>query len=163
MASGAQSCGKCGTSTYAAAANGHKDCLEFCVAHDCPWLPETTLTVAAHGRKDCLEFCVSNGCPWDPETTRVAAANGHKDCLEFCVAQGCPWHPETTRTAAMYGHKECLEFIFENCKELTDIGTWENSGLEDKIDTCSTEIQNYLRSVREEWTWYSERDINIKG
>ena len=63
----AQSCGKCET-TWAAAWNGHKECLEFCVAH---------------GSTD--------RCPWDPDTTWIAAVNGQKECLEF-IFENCEEH-----------------------------------------------------------------------
>jgi len=56
-----------------------------------------------------------------------------------------------------------LEFIFENCKEWTDIGTWEDSGLEQKMASYSPEIRSYVQSIKEEWKWYSERQQNIKG
>ena len=121
---------------------------------------ETTSVAARHGHRDCLEFCVSRGYPWSPDTTRAAAENGRRDCLEFCVSRGCPWHPATTYGAAVNGHRDCLEYIFENCK---DIVTWEDSGLEENVDKYSSEIQNYVRSIKEEWQWYSERDQNIKG
>ena len=93
-----------------------------------------TSVAAGNGHKKCLEYCVAQECPWDPTTTRIAASGGHKECLEYCVAQGCPWHPETTRTAARNGHKECLEYIFKNCK---DFETWETSGLDDIVQYSS--------------------------
>ena len=79
------------------------------------------------------------------------------------MKNGCPWHPLTTWGAAYHGHRNCLKFIFENCKEWTDIGTWEDSGLEEYFSRFSPEIKKYVRSIQEEWKWYSERDQNIKG
>ena len=146
--------------TYYAASNGQKECLEICVANNCPWDPKTTYWVAINGHKECLEICAKYNCPWDPETTYWAACYGHKECLEICAKYNCPWHPQTTLAAANNGHKKCLEYIFENCKDLV---SWEDSGLEENISEFSEEIQQYLMSVKDEWKWYKKRSQNIKG
>ena len=154
-----EKCDECET-TYDAAYYGDKECLEICVAYNCPLHQETTRVAASRGHKSILEYCVMNNFPWHPETTYYAAQYGHKECLEICVKNNCTWDPVTTLSAAMNGDKEILEYIFENCK---DFVSWEESKLEEHMDEYSKEIQEYVLSVKDEWQWYSKRCQDIKG
>ena len=126
-------------------------------------LPDTTRTCndkvccrstddAAHnGHLDCLKYAYENGREWDLNTTYRAAQSGHLECLRYAhdsLGARCEWHPYTTWDAAEYGSLECLKYIYKHCG---DVATWKTSNLEEELERCPKQIQDFINSVRENW------------
>jgi len=135
----------CRQSTYAAARNGHLECLRYAHENGCAWHPKTTYTAALNGHLECLKYAHENGCRWHSRTTYNAACNGRLECLRYARENGCEWHPETTYIAVYNGHLECLKYVYENCG---DVETWKDAKLEDETGIVSEEfskdIQYYI-------------------
>ena len=83
-------CNGCQT-TWAAAKNGHLECLKYLHKNGCPWDEDTTWYAALNGNLKCLKYLHENGCPWDENATCHAAYEGQLECLKYLHQKGCPW------------------------------------------------------------------------
>ena len=92
-------------SCFAAARNGHAQCLKFLHETNSPWDAITCNAAATHGNFECLRYAHENGCPWDKWTCTEAAENGHLECLKYARENGCPWDKMGSHGNEVWPHR----------------------------------------------------------
>ena len=76
---------------------------------------QTTWAAAKNGHLECLKYLHKNGCPWDKYATMFAAGEGHLEYLKYLHENGCPGDEYATWYAALNGHLECLKYLQWDC------------------------------------------------
>lgn len=102
---------------YTLAEQGCLNALKYAISQGCPCNSTVTYAAALNGHLDCLIYAHEIGIPWYEsyeDCTSAAARNGHIDCLRYAHKHGCSWSEQTTYRAAKAGHLECLRYAHEN-------------------------------------------------
>jgi hypothetical protein len=100
--------------TYYAALHGHKECLIYLNYNGYHWDSTTCSHAAKGGHLNILKLLFENGCHLSIETCKEAARNGHEDCLIYAHKNGCPIDRTTVLVAVMNGRIDCFKYIVEN-------------------------------------------------
>lgn len=77
--------------TSAAASQGQLHVLEY--LHNvakCPWDSDTTFAAAAGGHLETVQYALSNGCPWTPDMFIEATKNGHRNIINYAYDTEVP-------------------------------------------------------------------------
>jgi hypothetical protein len=57
----------------------------------CPLNEEAIWAAAKNGHLECLKYLHKIGCPWNERAIRGAANNGQLECLKYLHVNGYPW------------------------------------------------------------------------
>jgi hypothetical protein len=94
-----------------AAANGHLECLQACLAAGVRPTPWGADLAAESGHLECLQAVIAAGVLPTYWGANQAAANGHLGCLQAVIAAGVLPTYWGANQAAENGHLECLRAI----------------------------------------------------
>lgn len=96
------------TPLYAAAKNGHLDCLEYAHHSGCEWGEDVAMIAAQNGHLACLQYAHEHGCPWDSQTRSVAYHNNQRECLRYAKMNGCPRMSKSIKRQVKRGMCNCV-------------------------------------------------------
>ena len=103
---------------FAAALQGNKEMVKYCVANECPTGTGTCACAAQNGHLEVLKYLHEEAeAAWDLRTATWAAENGHLHILEYLVERKYDkYHEGACQLAANNGHLDCLKYLHETAK-----------------------------------------------
>ena len=103
---------------FAAALQGNKEMVKYCVANECPTGTGTCACAAQNGHLEVLKYLHEEAeAAWDLRTATWAAENGHLHILEYLVERKYDKYSGSACTlAAEKGHLDCLKYLHETAK-----------------------------------------------
>lgn len=101
-----------------AASGGRQNVLEWTLARNMKWTPDTCMEAAYENNFPLLQWLHRNGCPWDKETSEAIAEVGNFEMFKWAKEQGCPYDESIVYCAAESGAIPILELFEENGKDL---------------------------------------------